>query len=150
MSNSDCFARRGLMIRRWLAVAVVFGCLSAAALAQDAKSVVNNVAQALGASSVKTLQYSGTGFAYNFGQSYRPDGPYPKFYARYSRQLDYEKDMSREEMVRTQFENPPRGGGGQPLYRESPGVAVAGANSPWGGEAPELTPDGWVKAALAA
>lgn len=138
------------MIRRWLAVTVVLGFLGAAALAQDAKTVVNNVAQALGASSVNTLQYAGTGFAWAFGQSYRPDGPYPKFYARYSRQLDYEKDLSREETVRTQFENPPRGGGGQPLYRESRGVAVAGASSPWGGEAAELTPDGWVKAALAA
>lgn len=138
------------MIRKWLAVAVVLGFLSAAAVAQDAKSVVNNVAQALGASSVKTLQYSGTGFAYNFGQNYRPDGPYPKFYARYSRDLDFDKGLSREDMVRTQFENPPRGGGGQPLYRESRGVAVSGESSAWGGGAVELTPEGWVKAAMAA
>ena len=66
---------------------------------------------------LKTIQYSGSGFAYAFGQSYLPGGPYPKFYAKYSRAIDFDKRLSREETMRTQFENPPRGGGGQPLYR---------------------------------
>jgi len=133
-----------------LAAFVLVGLLSSISAAQDAKSVVNDVGRTLGASSVNTLQYSGSGFAYAFGQSYRPNSPYPKFYARYSRAVDYEKGLSREETLRTQFENPPRGGGGQPLYREARGVAVVGENSPWGGGALALTPYGWVKAAMSA
>ncbi len=100
---------------------------------QEAGDVVSRVAKTIGASQVKSLQYSGSGFAYAFGQSYLPGGSYPKFYARYSRLIDFEANLSREETVRTQFENPPRGGGGQPLYRQARAVAVTGENSAWGG-----------------
>jgi glyoxylase-like metal-dependent hydrolase (beta-lactamase superfamily II) len=116
---------------------------------KDNGEVVNNVAKTLGASALQSIQYSGTGFAYAFGQSYLPGGPYPKFYVKYSRAVDFDKNLSREETIRIQFENPPRGGGGQPLYREARGVAVTGENSPWGGGAVALTPPGWVKAAMA-
>ena len=116
--------------------------------AKDAGDVVNKVAKDLGASDLKTIQYTGSGFAYAFGQSYLPGGTYPQFYAKYSRAIDFDKKLSREETVRTQFENPPRGGGGQPLYREARGVAVSGENSAWGGGAVELTPQGWAKAAM--
>jgi glyoxylase-like metal-dependent hydrolase (beta-lactamase superfamily II) len=84
-----------------------------------------------------------------FAQNYRPDSPYPKFHARYTRTIDYEKRASREETVRTQFENPPRGGGGQPLYRESPGTVISSDTSPFGAGAVTLTPHGFVAAALA-
>jgi glyoxylase-like metal-dependent hydrolase (beta-lactamase superfamily II) len=126
--------------------------LAATSMPKDAakpgSDVAGSVAKNLGASDLKTLQYTGSGFAYAFGQSYLPGGPYPKFYAKYSRAIDFDKDLSREETVRTQFENPPRGGGGQPLYREARGVAVSGGNSAWGGGAVELTPQGWAKAAM--
>lgn len=117
---------------------------------QDAGSVVSNVSRAIGATGLKTIQYSGTGFVYNFGQNYRPDIPDPKFHATYSRAVDYEKGVSREETVRTQFENPPRGGGGQPLYREARAAAVVTESSAWGGGALALTPHGWVNAAMTA
>jgi glyoxylase-like metal-dependent hydrolase (beta-lactamase superfamily II) len=117
---------------------------------QQAGDVVSRVAKTIGASQVKSLQYSGSGFAYAFGQSYLPGGSYPKFYARYSRLIDFEANLSREETIRTQFEDPPRGGGGQPLYRQARGVAVTGENSAWGGGAVALSPQGWVRAAMAA
>jgi glyoxylase-like metal-dependent hydrolase (beta-lactamase superfamily II) len=116
---------------------------------KDTGNVVNEVSKAVGAENLKTIQYSGSGFAYAFGQSYVPGTDYPKFYAKYSRTVDFDKDLSREETIRTAFQNPPRGGGGQPLYREARAVVVTGENSPWGGGAVELTPQGWVKAAMA-
>ena len=119
-------------------------------LVKDAGSVVADVGRTIGATGLKSIQYSATGTVSQFGQSYRPDGPYPKFYAKYSRAVDYEKGVSREETIRTQFENPPRGGGGQPLYSEARGAAVVTESSPWGGGALALTPHGWVKAAMAA
>ncbi len=136
-----------------LAAAAVFaGAAIPKDAAKDAKSsdVVGNVAKNIGANDLKTIQYSGSGFAYAFGQSYLPGGPYPKFYAKYSREIDFDKRLSSEDTTRTQFENPPRGGGGQPLYRPSRGVAVSGPDSAWGGGAVELTPQGWTKAAMEA
>ena len=117
---------------------------------KDARDVVKDVAREMGADSVNSLQYSGSGIYSQFGQSYLPNGPYPRFYAKYSREVDYGKGISREVLLRTQFENPPRGGGGQPLYREARGVTVATESSAWGASAVALTPHGWVKAAMAA
>lgn len=117
---------------------------------QDATAVLKEADQALGASTIKSLKYSGTGFAYAFLQNWRPDGAYPKFYAKYTRSIDFAKGISREETTRTQFENPPHGGGGQPLYTEANGAAVSGENSAIGGGSVVLTPQGFIRAALAA
>jgi glyoxylase-like metal-dependent hydrolase (beta-lactamase superfamily II) len=141
-------------MRTWkksLIALVVLAFTAVTSTSKDTKGgadVVGTVAKNVGASDLKTIQYTATGFAYAFGQSYLPGGPYPKFYAKYSRAIDFDKELSREETIRTQFENPPRGGGGQPLYREARGVAVSGGNSAWGGGAVELTPQGWAKAAM--
>jgi glyoxylase-like metal-dependent hydrolase (beta-lactamase superfamily II) len=124
--------------------------LSGAGVApQDARGLLGQVSRTLGAGNLKTLRYAGTGFTYSFGQNDRPDVPYPKFRARYSRAIDFAQRLSREEAVRTQFEDPPRGGGGQPLYREAPGATVSSDTSPWGGGAVLLTPHGFVTAAMA-
>jgi glyoxylase-like metal-dependent hydrolase (beta-lactamase superfamily II) len=116
---------------------------------QDSSTVLNDAARTLGVANLKTVQYSGTGFVFAFAQNFRPDAPYPKFHATYSRAIDFERGLAREEIVRTQFENPPRGGGGQPLYSDARGVATVTANSGWGGGALALTPHGFVKAAMA-
>ena len=118
--------------------------------AQDASGVLREADRALGASSLKSMRYSGTGFAYNFLQNWRPDAPYPKFYAKYSRTVDFDKRISREELTRSQFENPPHGGGQQPLYTDTTQAAVTGDNSAWGGGSVLLTPQGFIRAALAA
>jgi glyoxylase-like metal-dependent hydrolase (beta-lactamase superfamily II) len=129
-----------------LALAAIFASTSTP---KDTGNVVNEVSKTIGAENLKTIQYSGSGFAYAFGQSYLPGDTYPKFYAKYSRTIDFDKGLSREETIRTAFQNPPRGGGGQPLYREARAVVVTGESSAWGGGAVELTPQGWVKAAMA-
>src|SRR5262245_40200042 len=116
---------------------------------QDATSVLREADKTLGASSLKSLRYSGSGFAYAFLQNARPDARYPKFYAKYARSIDFEKGLSREETTRSQFENPPSGGGQQPLYTDTTGAAVTAENSPWGGGSVLLTPQGFVRAALA-
>jgi glyoxylase-like metal-dependent hydrolase (beta-lactamase superfamily II) len=116
---------------------------------QDATSVLREADTALGASNLKSIRYSGTGFAYAFLQNPRPDVRYPKFYAKYTRAIDFDKSLSREETTRSQFENPPSGGGQQPLYTDATGAAVTGENSAWGGGSVVLTPQGFVRAALA-
>jgi glyoxylase-like metal-dependent hydrolase (beta-lactamase superfamily II) len=138
------------MWKKWVPVFAALLLSASTGAPQDAKRVVDDVARTIGAAGVNTIQYSGSGIYSQFGQSYLPNGPYPRFYAKYTRVVDYVRSVSREEIVRTQFENPPRGGGGQPLYREARAVAFSTENSSWGGGAVALTPHGWVKAAMAA
>ena len=90
---------------RLLAATLVL-CFSAVGYTQDASSVLREVDQALGVSSLKSIRYAGNGFAYAFLQNARPDARYPKFYAKYTRSIDFEKGLSREETTRSQFENP--------------------------------------------
>ena len=122
---------------------------TATATLQDSRTALNDAVRTLGVAELKSVQYSGTGFVFAFAQNYRPDLPYPKFHATYSRTIDYDRGVAREEIVRTQFENPPRGGGGQPLYSEARAAATVTGNSTWGGGALALTPHGFLKAAMA-
>ena len=131
-------------------VVAMFALSGASLLPQDAGGVLSDVSRALGATELQTIQYSGTGFTYSFAQNYRPDAPYPKFRVTYSRAIDFDRGFAREETVRTQFETPPRGGGGQPLYTEARAAATVTNASGWGGGALALTPHGFVKAAAAA
>jgi glyoxylase-like metal-dependent hydrolase (beta-lactamase superfamily II) len=133
---------------RLLAATLVL-CFFSMSHGQDATGVLREADTALGASNLKSIRYSGTGFAYAFLQNARPDVRYPKFYAKYTRTIDFEKGVSREETTRSQFENPPSGGGQQPLYTDTTGAAVTGENSAWGGGSVLLTPQGFVRAALA-
>ncbi len=137
-------------LRKPFAVAALLALFGGHSTLQDASKVLSEVSRTLGAADLKSIQYSASGFESMFGQSYLPNSDYPKFYVKYSRAIDYDKGLSREETVRTQFENPPRGAGGQPLYRESRAVTIVGDGSEWGDGAPVLTPHGFVKAALAA
>src|ERR1700730_593416 len=87
--------------------------------AQDARTVLQNAAQAMGAANVTTIQYSGTGWNAAVGQSYSPQDDWPHFeVTRYARTIDYDAKSSREELTRRQGNNPPRGGGGTPLQGE--------------------------------
>jgi glyoxylase-like metal-dependent hydrolase (beta-lactamase superfamily II) len=155
------------MWTRRLAVFTLFAFLASAGASKDAKSVVDDVARTIGTVNLKSIQYSGIGFAFNFGQNFRPLSPWPKFYATYSYAVNYEEDAAREEIVRTQFENPPRGAGGQPLYRESRAINFVSGDRAWttgpsGNTTTSLdeaenrqlqiamTPHGWVKAAMTA
>src|SRR5258706_3694170 len=141
--------RAPMRVDRRLAVVALLAVFGSTSLLQDATSVLNEVHRTLGAAGLKSVSYAGPGFAYAFLQNHRPDIAYPKFYAKYARWIDFDSGVSREETTRSKFENPPRGGGGQPLYTDAPGAAVAGENSAWGGGSVVLTPHGFVKAALA-
>ncbi len=147
---------------------VTFALLMLAGCARTAKNVVADAGEAMGAGKVKSIQYSGSGYIYAIGQSFQPDDPYSKFNLKnYSRLVDYDKGALRDEDVRTQFENPPHGGGQQPVIGERRAVAFLSGDSAWNGGAngavtPALTaveerqvqlaitPHGWVKAAGAA
>ncbi|MBI4459047.1 MAG: MBL fold metallo-hydrolase [Acidobacteria bacterium] len=150
-----------MQIKHWTLCALFFlaGC------ARTPRDVLRDVSAAMGADNLKSLQYSGSGFTFALGQSYHPDEPWPKFNAKsYTRTLNYETASSREEIVRTQYEDPPRGGGTQPVIGEQSQVFLISGDYAWNqpGDTPVpapaaaeerslqiwLTPHGWIKAAM--
>src|SRR5881394_4642452 len=99
-----------------------FGLIALVALAaatpsaQDAAAVIGNASKAIGVDTLKTVQYSATGMDFALGQAPNPSSPWPRFINKsYSRAMNFEAPASRVERVRMQGENPPRGGGLQPL-----------------------------------
>ena len=137
------------------------------AAAQDARTVLQAAATAMGAANLKSVQYSGTGWFGAVGQSYSPDLDWPRTDVKsYTRTIDYDAKSSNEEMVRVQGSNPLRGGGqGFPIQTEIRQVAMVSGNYAWNMQgnnatpAPAaaevrqldiwLTPHGFLKAAMA-
>ena len=126
---------------------------ASAAVAQDAKGVLQAASAAMGADSLKTLEFSGTGFDFALGQSYNPSAPWPRFLVKfYSRAIDYQTPASQMDRVRAQGENPPRGGGLQPVRGDQPQsqVIIVNPNTPWVQQLEIwMTPHGFLKAAAA-
>jgi hypothetical protein len=88
---------------------------------RNARDVVADIARTIGAANPNTIQYSGSGYIYFFGQSYEPGGPWPKFNSNsYTYLGNYEKGAAQEDMVRTQFENPERGSAGSVSFSADP------------------------------
>ena len=137
------------------------------AAAQDARTVLQAAATAMGAANLKSVQYSGTGWFGAVGQSYSPDLDWPRTDVKsYTRTIDYDAKSSNEEMVRVQGSNPLRGGGqGFPIQTEIRQGAMVSGNYAWNMQgnnatpAPAaaevrqldiwLTPHGFLKAAMA-
>jgi glyoxylase-like metal-dependent hydrolase (beta-lactamase superfamily II) len=140
--------------------------------AQDARSIVELASAALGAASLNTIEYSGWGSDYIFGQAYDGNSAWPRFnLPSYSMGIDFVTPAMRDERRRAQAENPPLGGGFQPLAGELRQIWALSGTYVWdlaGGDAvlpaverdmrPAvdgrlaqiwLTPHGFIKAALA-
>src|SRR5438552_9989800 len=104
------------------------------ASAQDAKTVIAAASKAMGVDTLKRVEYSATGMDFALGQAPNPSSPWPKFInKRYTRAIDFEMPASRVERVRVQGENPPRGGGLQPIAGEQPQsqTIIARGDTPW-------------------
>lgn len=112
--------RKQIMIKRFSRIIAVLLFTACAAAAQDAKVVLESASRAMGATNLKTVEYSGTGSdsALGIGQNYRPEDPWPSFNAKsYVYAANYATPAAREEIVSTQA-NPVRGGGFQPIVGE--------------------------------
>ncbi len=123
------------MNRKWIVAVPLFAILAwAAGTQQDAKTVINSATKALGADNLKTVEFSGSGFDYAIGQAPNPSLPWPKFNDKtYNRVVDLDAPASRMQRIRTQFENPPHGGGQQPIVGEQKQEQVVAAGSPQAG-----------------
>src|SRR5512132_4168364 len=84
--------------------------------AQDAAAVIEAAASAMGAAALQSIQYSGTGTNNSVGQAETPGGPWPRFtVTRYVALVNYTVPVLRQEIVRIDNGNPPRGGGAGPF-----------------------------------
>jgi hypothetical protein len=107
----------------------------------------------MGVDALKTVQYSATGSDFALGQAATPSSPWPKFINKsYTRSINFETPASRVERVRVQGENPPRGGGQQPIVGEQTQnqTIIVGANTPWDQQLEIwMMPHGFLRAAAA-
>ena len=139
------------MFRKSLVVLGLSAALVWTATAQDAKAVIGNASRAMGVDALKTVQYSATGFDFALGQAPNPSSPWPKFINKsYTRMIDFETPASRVDRVRMQGENPPRGGGQQPVVGEQPQnqTIIVNATTPWAQQLEIwMMPHGFLRAA---
>ena len=152
-------------MKKLLLLLLLGALLAPATSAQDARAVIAAASKAMGADGVRSVEYSATtGAMYAVGQAPGPGKPWPRFtIIKYNAAINYEAPAMREELVRIDDENPPRGGGaggyvpatGQGGIRPIPfgpqtQVAVRDARTDVGLLQIWLTPHGFLKAAAAA
>jgi len=88
--------------------------------AQDARGVVDTASRAMGTATLQGVSYSATGSSYSVGQNYTAGGPWPRFtVTKYDAALNFGVQVMREEFVRVDDENPPKGGGAGPYVLET-------------------------------
>ena len=142
------------MKARILLIPALCALAAAAALtvsAQDAGAVIGSASKAMGVDTLKTVQYSATGLDFALGQAPNPASPWPKFINKsYSRTIDFEAPASSVARVRVQGENPPHGGGQQPIVGEQTQnqTIIVKADTPWAQQLEIwMMPHGFLRAA---
>jgi glyoxylase-like metal-dependent hydrolase (beta-lactamase superfamily II) len=127
--------------------------LICAASAQDGSAVIANASKAIGVDTLKTVQFSATGYDFALGQAPNPSSPWPKFINKsYTRSVNFETPASHVERVRAQGENPPHGGGQQPIVGDQPvnQTIIVNGETPWVQQLEiVMLPHGFLRAAAA-
>ncbi|HEY5617283.1 MAG TPA: MBL fold metallo-hydrolase [Vicinamibacterales bacterium] len=118
--------------RLWLSLSLA-ALMTGLGAAQDARSVLQAAAAAMGMNNVQSIQYTGTGWQGMVGQNVAPDQDWPRVdLTSYTRTIDFETMSSREEYVRAQGNNPARGGGaGFPFLTPQRVVNFVSGNYAW-------------------
>jgi len=148
--------------------ALVLGPAVGPAAAQNARALLQAADNAVGASKVNSIQYTGTGSIRYLGQNFTTTDDLPRVDLKsWSQTIDYGSKSAKEEMVRVQGNNPPRGGGACfPITGEQRSATMVSGNYAWNLNAqgqPQaqnaesevrqfmiwITPHGFIKAALA-
>ena len=120
---------------------VLLGLAWGTASAQDARSIVEAAATAMGATNLKTIQMSGAGWTAAVGQSYTLTNDWPRFEVpAYTKVIDYDAGASREEYTRRQGDYPPRGGGFTPLQGEPRTIALLSGAYAWNMDGTTVVP----------
>src|SRR3984893_13528030 len=153
------------MRMHWTVIAALALVLATPSQAQQGTGLAT-IAYAMGATPLTSIEYTGSGSVFSFGQAYEPGGRWPRFVQRrYTAAINYQTPGMRLTQVRSQGEYPPRGGAAQPVAADQRTVQVVSGKFAWqeGGAqaAPNpgavderlrqlwATPHGVIKAAMA-
>ena len=152
------------MTLKWMMIAGFTAALATASQAQTNRLAA--AADAMGAANLNSLQFTGSGNVFSFGQAFEPGQRWPLFIQRvYDASINYQAPAMRVVQVRSQGEHPPRGGGAQAVAADQRTVQVVSGKFAWqeagnqavpnSGAAQDrlrqlwATPHGIIKAALA-
>jgi glyoxylase-like metal-dependent hydrolase (beta-lactamase superfamily II) len=131
----------------WLALLVTTALLTGSLDAQPpggpgGQAVLDRAAALLGVDRVRTLELSGRGADFLFGQHYDGDSAWPRFnLPLYRLSIDFGASAVREQRTRTQGQNPPLGGGNQPIPEQRQ-VWSATRDLAWNGDGDQASPAG--------
>jgi glyoxylase-like metal-dependent hydrolase (beta-lactamase superfamily II) len=134
--------------------------LAASGAGQDASALLDAAARAMGAASLESIQYSGSGNTYFFGQAVDPTSGWPRMILKnYVADVNYTTPAMRQELYRTEPDGSVPFGGNRQIQlvsgtdswnvgaNDQPAPAVAAAAER--GLQIWLTPHGFIKAAQA-
>src|SRR6266850_7826972 len=111
---------------------IIIGMVSIALAGCAQRTAITDAANAMGATNLNSIQYSGSGTVFGFGQAFVPGERWPRFVQRsYKAEVNYQTPAMRLEAVRAQGEVPPRGGAAQPVAGEQKTVQVVSGKYAW-------------------
>src|ERR1700746_173830 len=96
-----------------------------------AKAILQAADKAIGASNVRSIAVTATGWMASPGQQFA-QGDLPRGDLKsYTRTVDYVSKSAKTDYVRVQGNNPPRGGGGIPIQGEARTTELVNGNMAW-------------------
>ena len=114
-----------------LAIAAIAVVMSISACTQQ-KTGIQTASDAMGATNLNSIEYSGSGSLFGFGQAFVPGERWPRFEQRsYVASVNYQTPAMRLNSVRSQGEHPPRGGAAQPVAADQRAIPVVSGKSAW-------------------
>src|SRR6202035_4010939 len=124
---------RNVLVTLVAASALVLGLAVGPAAAQNARALLQAADNTVGASKVNSIKYTGTGRISYLGQNFTTADDLPRVDLKsWSETIDYGSKSAKEEMVRVQGNNPPRGGGaGFPITGEQRSTTLVSGNYAW-------------------
>src|SRR5438093_9206421 len=92
--------KRAIMKRTVLITALITMLWPGLARAQNAKAALDAALAALGATNLRSIEFSGRGFDFMFGQAYDPNSAWPRFgVPRYNVAIDYPIPAIRDDLT---------------------------------------------------
>jgi glyoxylase-like metal-dependent hydrolase (beta-lactamase superfamily II) len=134
------------MVSKWGTAILAVGLMASSAAAQDAKTVIANASKAMGADSLNSITYYGSGANFGLGQSNNANGQWPRTnVSDYVRSIDFTGPVSRATGVT--FAAPVTGGpAAQAAFQQN----ITKENAAWAQQLEIwVTPWGFLKGAAA-
>ena len=123
-------------MRRYIALAFAGVLAFTSTPSAQQGGALQSAAAALGAATIKTLRFTGSGANFSIGQNFSPSEPWPRVTVKnYTALINYDTGSMRVELLRESGPVMPRGGGA-PFFGEQRQIQVVGGDYAWNVAAP--------------